>query len=958
MKYGLRALGISLFFFLHLAAFAEGPVRPIIRRFEVNGLTVYLINTHVGNGVNLSVDVKVGSWHDRGPHAGRAHLWEHWIHAGSKKFPGQSTFDTKTTEMGAETNAYTAKSRTYYHGYMHPDALPDWAALLGGMLSEPEWDEAVFQLEKGAVIDEAGNYQKQDDTALKGSIFLELLPAGHPLAMYDVGTEAQLNAMTVRDMQELFYSGYNRHTMSMILSGNFDALPDGTVPLTEAQALSVIRENFKLPVPGPALNLPATRPPQSIRFPSIVSENTGDQSRLIEIGATAGTRSLQLTFEMERTLGKYHHGVLEVLTDYLNLEAPGSLKDLLEKKGWITSAGVYTSSVNNLYLIHADFELTEEGARHRYEVPDLLFATLHDIKTNGLRPEVLEYLKTRNIKSYEQSVLEASGAAEQLARSLDHVADPLAAFDFEAQYGGVTSVDVMRAVPQAFPLAKMIGGYVGPEINALPTPERAQVFDRPLVRVQDPNIVGRWRTLFDQGALAGPAVNVQLSKVALSFSDAPIAAPSQPARVLDLNMKGVRAALDEQHLLNSGGFQISLTLPPVPLSQSAAMELFLECFKDRYKSEIDYLSSMGVPTNVNYGNGVLYFYTRGNSKATLSAQDWLQERFLSFTPSREEVELAKEVLDAEFQESQQDFAARIARTTANSLLSRYRFLDRNIVARAKLLDHTTVKQLVDSTLSRADLVAAFAGDYTEEHVRETLEKVRSRVPLPLRSAQRKRMAHTALALLNTTHFWHVLPGEEGSDKFGIARIFQGPAFGEERLREHAAFTVLQLSLNREIYQLNRAQRRLGYVHGASTYSSLTGNHMTFVGQTEGVSRFPLIEQGWSEILARLQNGSLSSDGYRGEKQGAYRAARLLPENFGDAAARLFGAFFYTGNPRWSDQGAAVMPTLTGAEIDEVGRRYLLNVNHVSVIASNNKPDCEGLITSETVARRNIERASK
>ncbi len=959
MKYGLRALGISLFFFLHLAAFAEGPVRPTIRRFEVNGLPVFLINTHVGNVVNLSVDVKVGSWHDEPlRHAGRAHMWEHQGHAGSRRFPGQSTFDNMTTAMGAETNAYTSHNRTFYHGSLHPEGLREWAELLGAMLSEPEWNEKTFRKELKAVKDEAAANQEKDDRALKGSILLHLLPPGHPLAMYDIGSQAQLDELTLRDLQMLFYTDYNDKTMSVILSGNFDALPDGTVPLVEADVLEIIKENFKLPVPDPSLHLPASVPSQNKVFPSIVDATNPPGTRLIEIGALGEVRSLQLNFEMVPGFAKNHHGAMETMTDYLNLDAPGALKDLLLKKGWISSFGVYPSSVNNLTLMHVDFELTEEGARHRYEVADLFFATLHDMKTNGLRPDILEYLKMRNIRSYEQSVFEAGTASERLAEAFEYVSDPLKAFDFEAIYGHVTAKQIKKAVTSTFRLPKMIGGYVGPEINDVATTERAQVFDRPLVHVQDEIIMARWQGLLDRGGSPGEAVDVKLVKVPLEFSDAPLSAPSQLPRVLNLNMKGVSAALDEQHLQNSGGVQIMLTLPPVSLSTAAAMELYLESFNDRYKSELDYLTSMGVPTKVSYGNGNLKISSRGNSKATLVAKQWILERLLSFVPTQAEVEQAREVIDADFQQNQQDFSARIARHVATSLVERYNYLDANLVKRIKLLDNATVKQLASSALNRADIIAAFAGDYTEQTVKDALLEIRGAIPQPLQSAQRKRRARTSLSLLNSTQFWQDLPPKNDGDHIGIARIFQGPSFERDNLREHAAIDVLSLVLNREVYQLNRADRGLGYVHGSGYFMTRTGTHMSFVGQTIGMTRFPEIEQGWGEVLGRLQNGTLSSDGYRSEARGASRLARLLPTHFGGVASRLLTSFYYTGNPRWHEIQTAAIPTLTGAEIDEVGRRYLLNVNHVSVIASNNKPDCEGLMVSETLARRNIERAAK
>jgi len=76
--------------------------RPTIHRRDVNGYDLFIINTHNGNGLAVTFNVLAGSLHDEPKQfAGRAHLWEHVIHLGSKKYPGKKTFDIKTTEMGA-----------------------------------------------------------------------------------------------------------------------------------------------------------------------------------------------------------------------------------------------------------------------------------------------------------------------------------------------------------------------------------------------------------------------------------------------------------------------------------------------------------------------------------------------------------------------------------------------------------------------------------------------------------------------------------------------------------------------------------------------------------------------------------------------------------------------------------------------------------------------------------------
>src|SRR5262245_34517076 len=109
-----------------------------IKKTRINGYDVYFLNTHVGNGVALTSNVKVGSWHeDPVTEAGRAHLAEHIMHGGNHKHPGHTTFFKAMNGVGGDYNAYTADDHTFYHWWGHPEGLEEAADLIGAMLSRP-----------------------------------------------------------------------------------------------------------------------------------------------------------------------------------------------------------------------------------------------------------------------------------------------------------------------------------------------------------------------------------------------------------------------------------------------------------------------------------------------------------------------------------------------------------------------------------------------------------------------------------------------------------------------------------------------------------------------------------------------------------------------------------------------------------------------------------------------------
>jgi hypothetical protein len=88
--------------------------RPTVTERYVDGYRVLFVNRHKGNGLHMGVHVPTGSYHDHPVvHAGLAHLWEHVIHRGNKKFPvGMEIMQKVSLRAGGFVNAYTAADRT------------------------------------------------------------------------------------------------------------------------------------------------------------------------------------------------------------------------------------------------------------------------------------------------------------------------------------------------------------------------------------------------------------------------------------------------------------------------------------------------------------------------------------------------------------------------------------------------------------------------------------------------------------------------------------------------------------------------------------------------------------------------------------------------------------------------------------------------------------------------------
>ena len=918
----------------------------------INDYDVYFINTHKGNGVAFTANIQGGSWMDDPiVHAGRAHLWEHVIHGGSKKYPGHGTLWDINSSTGADYNAYTSDSRIYYHYYAHPDALPEMASILGAMTSAPEWNKETFTKELKIVMNEALDYQGRDDQALSSSILINLLPAGHPLAMYDVGTQAQLSAMTQLDLKKLYYSNYRPGSMQILVAGNFDALADGTVPLKEDALKALIQANF-IP-PNPALDpeiqgeLPA--PMKSKIFPPIYDASKIGEMKFIEIGTESDPPMRKMTLHFQGP-SDVNYGVQETMLDYLNLVNSGSFRDKLNELGWINSVGFYPGGVNNLNLISASFSLTEEGAAHRMEIVDMLMGTLHHLQQTGIEPKILNYLKERNLRSYAVQMRDPEAAAERLARWFDSGAPVEQAFRFQDTYGNITSEQIQALVAKTFDPQKMLGGYLGPEIKS---EQKAPIFNRPLIKINRPEILAGWKESFEKGSPKHQPLNIELKTVPLQFSDAPLQGAAQKPRMIT-NDEAVIVGLREDHSSSIGGISMTLQLPVAGVTSVAAGSLFARAFSDHYKNELSYLDSFGVPMSIGYRSGRISAESGGNSKAAAGALKWALSEFIQFVPTSQELKRALARLEASVAREQQEFSATVAGGAAMSLMGQHLYQSQEILAEAKTLNVRSTMRKMWIAGNRADIGIALSGDFNEETAKSFTQDVIQLFPNRRTPAQRKTAADSDLNMKQDAVFWMSIEGNKAESAFGIARAIQGTV--RPSIKERAAMWLLSTELGNEVFKLNRVAKGLGYVHQAFVVPSPKYNWLELVGMTDKAGREGEIAEGWDTLLEKIRGATLSSDGFEATKKGLLRQEMLIPRSEVSSAGYLLnGITQIKRNPNLREDMGNAIRELKADEIYQIGREQILDRPTMTVVVSKEKPKgCEIPLTSAAGMKKALE----
>jgi zinc protease len=212
-----------------------------------NGLTVLVHTDRKAPVVGVAMWYNVGSKDEPKGQTGFAHLFEHLMYNGSENLPGD--YFEYLQQIGAtDYNGTTNFDRTNYFQTVPTGALEralfmesDRMGYLLGAVTQAKLDN-----QRGVVQNE----KRQGDNQPGGLVFYEILenlfPEGHPYRHPPIGSMADLDAATLKDVHAWFHDKYGPNNAVLVLAGDVDA----------ATARTLVEKYFGEIPRGPA-NVPA-----------------------------------------------------------------------------------------------------------------------------------------------------------------------------------------------------------------------------------------------------------------------------------------------------------------------------------------------------------------------------------------------------------------------------------------------------------------------------------------------------------------------------------------------------------------------------------------------------------------------------------------------------------------------------------------------------------------------------
>ena len=183
-----------------------------------NGVRILYEQLPQVRSVSMGILTGVGSRLEKAGENGAAHFIEHMVFKGTQSRTAQD-LAFQMDAIGGQTNAYTTKECTCFHGRVldtHLDRLSD---ILCDMYFNARFDENDVRNERGVIFEEIDMYNDTPDDLVAERLFTGAF-APSPLARPILGKKSTLSKMTGESLRAFMQTHYVPSSVVVALSGN------------------------------------------------------------------------------------------------------------------------------------------------------------------------------------------------------------------------------------------------------------------------------------------------------------------------------------------------------------------------------------------------------------------------------------------------------------------------------------------------------------------------------------------------------------------------------------------------------------------------------------------------------------------------------------------------------------------------------------------------------------------
>lgn len=233
-----------------------------LHRYLDNGMEVHLTESRFAPLVSLQIWVKTGSIDEEDHEAGVAHVLEHMLFKGTKKFPEPAGIAALIEAAGGDVNAYTTFDHTVYYLTGPADFVTRGAEILLDVVSDSLIDEEELARELEVIREEIRRSRDNPSRIVSQNLFSALYN-GTRLARPVIGFEEIVETFTREKVHGFYKHWYVPNNMTFIAAGDFDknALFESLNSLTKNFRPSSVPERTRPALPPWRSSASAAIPP-------------------------------------------------------------------------------------------------------------------------------------------------------------------------------------------------------------------------------------------------------------------------------------------------------------------------------------------------------------------------------------------------------------------------------------------------------------------------------------------------------------------------------------------------------------------------------------------------------------------------------------------------------------------------------------------------------------------------
>ncbi|HEU4932467.1 MAG TPA: pitrilysin family protein, partial [Pyrinomonadaceae bacterium] len=186
-----------------------------------NGMRILSAPDHGSPTVAIQVWYHVGSKDDPDKRSGFAHLFEHIMFKSTKNMKSEM-MDRLTEDVGGFNNAFTADDVTVYFEVVPSNYLETLIWAEADRLSGLNVDDANFKSERDVVKEE---FRQSVLAPPYGRFFYKLQEKSfveHPYKRPGIGSIEDLDAASLKDVQDFHSTFYRPDNATLVIVGDFD----------------------------------------------------------------------------------------------------------------------------------------------------------------------------------------------------------------------------------------------------------------------------------------------------------------------------------------------------------------------------------------------------------------------------------------------------------------------------------------------------------------------------------------------------------------------------------------------------------------------------------------------------------------------------------------------------------------------------------------------------------------